>query len=117
MKADLPYRLEKGKLVDVPEVEARWKNVMPLNMLASHLADLKKATAIGIDYGFEDQFTHIQMTVPKLSARLMEARIPVQASGYHGDHNEGVPDRVRTSVIPFIAEHLSFEGQPTKKDQ
>jgi S-formylglutathione hydrolase FrmB len=110
-----PYALRSQDLVDVPSVIQQWKAAMPLNMFTAHLPDLQKATAIGIDYGFEDPFSHIRMTVPEFADRLLKAGIPTEVGAYHGDHNNGVPDRFERVVVPFVAANLAFSDQPSPK--
>jgi S-formylglutathione hydrolase len=109
LKADLPYREVDGRLVQVPAVIDRWKQVMPLNLIESHEADLKQSAGIAIDYGYEDEFTHIPVTAQAFGEELLRLHIPVTVEGYHGDHNNGVPARVGSRMVPFMASHLEFQ--------
>jgi S-formylglutathione hydrolase len=108
MEADLPYRESGGKLVPVLPVVSRWKRVMPLDMIRDHQADLKALSGVAIDYGYEDDFSHIPDTSRQFAERLLALHIPVVVEGYHGDHNNQVPARVGTRMIPYIAAHLVF---------
>lgn len=107
--ADLPYQLQNGSLVERLEIVEKWRAAMPLNMVHDHAEELKRSSGLGIDYGYEDQFSHIRVGVPALTKRLMDEQILVESAGYHGDHNEGVPARVQNVMLPFIAGHLKFE--------
>ncbi len=109
LKADLPYREVEGRLVQVPAVINRWKQVMPLNLIESHEADLRQSAGIAIDYGYEDEFSHIPVTAQAFGEELLSLHIPVEVEGYHGDHNNGVPARVGSRMIPFMASHLEFQ--------
>jgi S-formylglutathione hydrolase FrmB len=109
MEADLPYRENGGRLVPVPPVVARWKRVMPLDMIRDHEADLKSLAGVAIDYGYEDDFSHIPDTSRQFGERLLDLHIPAVVEGYHGDHNNQVPVRVGTRMIPYIAGHLVFQ--------
>jgi hypothetical protein len=82
---------------------------MPLDLVDSHVGALRQATAIGIDYGYQDEFTHIPRTSREFGEKLLALRVPVVIEGYKGDHNTGVPERFGSRVIPFIAEHLRFQ--------
>jgi S-formylglutathione hydrolase FrmB len=107
--ADLPYREEGGRLVEAANVVRQWKGAMPLNLIPEHESDLKRAAGMAIDYGYEDEFTHIPITSREFGEKLLELHIPVVVEGYHGDHNNGVPARIGSRVLPFIADHLQFQ--------
>jgi S-formylglutathione hydrolase len=109
LKADLPYRRVDGDIVEIPAVVERWKEQMPLNLIDSHIPGLRRAAGIAIDYGYRDEFTHIPLGSRKFGEKLLALHVPVVLEGYDGDHNNGVPGRIRTRIIPFIADHLSFQ--------
>jgi len=109
LDADLPYRKVRNRLVEVPSVVRRWKQAMPLNLIESHESDLKRSAGIAIDYGYEDELSHIPVTAQQFGSKLLALHIPVLVEGYHGDHDNGVPARVGSRVIPFIADHLQFQ--------
>jgi S-formylglutathione hydrolase FrmB len=106
--ADLPYQFSNGRLVEIPAVVKRWKAAMPLNLVDAHVNDLKRAAGIAIDYGYQDEFSHIPLTSRAFGEKLLQLQIPAVVEGYNGDHNNGVPARIQTRVIPFIAGHLRF---------
>ncbi len=108
LQADMPYRLSGAEFVPVPTVVTRWKGVMPLNLVESHADQLKSLAGIAIDFGYEDDFRHIPDTSRQFALKLLQLNIPVMVEGYHGDHNNQVPVRVATQVLPFIANHLRF---------
>jgi S-formylglutathione hydrolase FrmB len=109
LQADLPYRDDRGRLVPVPSVVIRWKRIMPLDMIDDHQGDLKALSGVAIDYGYEDDFSHIPNTSRQFGERLLALHIPVVVEGYHGDHNNRVPSRVGSRMIPYIAAHLLFQ--------
>lgn len=108
LKADLPYRMHGPELVPNADVIERWKSVMPLNMVGSHKKELETLSGLAVDFGYEDDFTHIPDTVEQFGRSLQTLKVPVLVDSYHGDHNNQVPVRVGTRVVPFIADHLSF---------
>lgn len=111
LKADLPYRMEGEKLVAVPDVIRGWKAVMPLNLINQHKQELSSLSGLAIDFGYEDDFTHIPDTATQFGWALLSMKIPVLIEGYHGDHNNQIPARVGTRMIPYIADHLDFASR------
>jgi S-formylglutathione hydrolase len=108
LSADLPYRLQGETLIPRPDVIERWKAAMPLNLISGHESQLKSLSGLAIDFGYEDDFTHIPDTSTQFGRALLLLKVPVFIEGYHGDHNDQVPARVSSRVIPFIADHLEF---------
>jgi hypothetical protein len=78
-------------------------------MIRDHQADLKALSGWEIDYGYEDDFSHIPDTSRQFAERLLVLHIPVVIDGYHGDHNNRVPTRVGSRMIPYVAAHLVFQ--------
>jgi S-formylglutathione hydrolase FrmB len=109
LKADVPYRRVDGQIVAVPAEVERWKAQMPLNLIESHILGLRQAAGIAIDYGYQDEFAHIPLTSREFAEKLLALHVPVVLEGYNGDHNNGIPARVRTRIVPFIADHLRFQ--------
>jgi S-formylglutathione hydrolase FrmB len=107
--ADMPYRSDGNHLVPVPSVIKQWKERMPLALVDSHVGALRQATAIGIDYGYQDEFTHIPLTAREFGGKLLTLGVPTVIEGYRGDHNSAVPERFGSRVIPFVAGHLQFQ--------
>jgi S-formylglutathione hydrolase len=108
LKADLPYRLEGNTLVPRADVIQRWKAVMPLNLINDHQSELRSLSGLAIDFGYEDDFAHIPDTSKQFARALLSLKIPLVIEGYHGDHNDHVPARVGTRMVPYIADHLLF---------
>lgn len=108
-KADLPYKLSDDKVVGVPAVINRWRAIMPLGMVTDHRDALAQATGIAIDYGYQDEFSHIPITCLQFGDELQSFHIPIWIEGYNGNHNDGVPPRVSSRLIPFVAEHIQFK--------
>jgi len=109
LKADLPYKLESGKLVPVADTIERWELAMPDHLVSNHIANLRSLNGLALDYGLEDQFTHIPMAANSFTQALERNRVPFYFESYHGDHNTGVPERVSTRLLPFVAEKLVFK--------
>jgi S-formylglutathione hydrolase len=108
MKAKMPYVLVNGRVVPVPGVIERWKSEMPDQLASEHVANLKSLKGLALDYGLEDQFTHIPAGANEFTQVLEKNNVPFYFESYHGDHNQGVPERVRTRLIPFVTEKLVF---------
>jgi hypothetical protein len=66
---------------------------MPFEMIRDHQAGLEALSGVAIDYGYEDDFSHIPDTSRQFADRLLALHVPVVVEGYHGDHNNRVPAR------------------------
>ena len=107
--ADLPYETDDDKLRPVRSVIDQWKVQMPDNMIPGYLDQLLKLRGLGIEYGLEDPFTHIPASTNRLVDLLTMNKVPFAFETYHGDHNSGIPARMATRILPFVADKLQFE--------
>jgi S-formylglutathione hydrolase FrmB len=105
---DLPFELVGDSVRAVLAVLARWQAGVPLSQVGRSREMLVKLRApIHIDYGFEDQFTHIPPSVRMFADSLAEYRIPHQIEAYAGDHRNQIRARMTTIVLPFFSRVLS----------
>ncbi len=107
---DPPYRLEKGELLPVEEALDRWRERLPLQAARGRATALRSMSAIGLDYGLDDQFAHIPETTQALSDVLADLRVPHDLSVYRGDHRALLGARLESVVLPWISAGL--ERQP-----
>jgi S-formylglutathione hydrolase FrmB len=108
--ADFPYRLENGNLLANPDVIARWKAKMPVELAKSNAANLKKLRGFYMDYGENEDFTHIRQATRELSDELAAADVPYGFEIYaNGDHGNLIRQRFETRALPFFAERLAFK--------
>lgn len=110
VKADFPYVMRNGKMLTIHKTMDRWYGAMPDHLVPSHVPNLKSLRGLAFDYGLEDGFTHIPAGADELTHLLEKNGIPFLFESYHGDHNSGVPVRVGTRLLPFMAEKLVFDN-------
>jgi len=106
--AALPVKLDAGALAPRPELAARWPANMPVEMVDTNLAGLKRLRAIAFDVGRQDEFASIVTGTRKFSAALKRNGIAHFFEEYEGTHGSGVAERIRTRVLPFFSEKLEF---------
>ena len=109
--ADFPYKeVEGGRLEKNERVYARWRAKMPLYMIDENKDNLLKLRGIVIDYGQNEEFSHIRITSQLFSKALAEKNIPHVFEMYEGgDHGSKIRQRFETHVLQFFSEKL--EGQ------
>ncbi len=107
---DFPYLEREGRLEKNESAYARWRAKMPLYMVDENKQNLLKLRGIFIDYGQQEEFSHITITSQLFSKALAERRIPHIFEVYEGgDHGNKIRQRVETRVLQFFSDKL--EGQ------
>ena len=105
---DLPYYHRGDTVVAVPSVVARWRRGMPLAQVGkSKESLLHLRVPIRLDYGFDDQFTHIPPATRLFADSLGAYHIPYRLDAYLGDHRNQIRARMTTIVLPFFSAALS----------
>lgn len=107
---DYPYHLENGKIVRDDAVWQRWTD--GFGGLAVNIpfdqANLQKLNGIALDYGLSDPDVWIPQGCQYFAAQLTLANIPNRVTGYPGDHQSQLGDRIRTVMLPFFSQKLIF---------
>jgi hypothetical protein len=85
---------------------------MPLAMVDQYRTNLARLRGIAFDVGKRDPFTHIPPTNRAFSEALKRNGIKHTFEEYGGDHNEKVPGRIETKLLPFFSRVLEFREQP-----
>lgn len=110
--ADLPYQYRDGKMVVDYEVLELWNKNMPTAMAEKYTDNLKKLTALKLDWGRNDENRHIPITCKKFSEKLENLGIDHYAEEYLGNHGNrlwGNNGRFLNDMLPFLDTHLKFE--------
>jgi hypothetical protein len=107
---DIPFEYEEDDLIVHPEVLDRWYANMPVYMIDDNLGNLKKLTAIKLDWGRNsgERFTQQCMM---FSERLENVGIEHFAEEYIGTHVSGIytkDGRVPNQMLPFFNDYLNF---------
>jgi S-formylglutathione hydrolase FrmB len=115
--ADLPYRDQNGTLVQNEPAWTEWHAKMPLEIVSNYGANLLRLRGLFIEYGMEDDFSHIPMTARLFSAKLAQLGIPHTLASYRGDHSDHIRERFETSALPFFSRVLAGENEAAKSDK
>lgn len=97
--------LREDGMID-PLVQARLSANAPLAMLPQYLPALRSMKAIALEIGDEDFL--IQDNIA-MNAELDRFGIAHGWEIYEGDHGNRIPERIRSHLLPFFAQHLEKE--------
>jgi len=106
---DLPYREQNGRLVQDEPAWTEWHTKMPLEIVSSYASNLLLLRGLFIEYGMEDDFSHIPVTSRLFSEKLAQLGVPHVLASYRGDHSDHIRERLETSVLPFFSHALVGE--------
>ncbi len=109
LQADQPISYVNGKMQLNAAVIKKWESNFPINMINDHSDALKSLTALKIDWGRNDEFTHIPITNLEFSKKLEALGIKHFAEEYIGNHTnmiDGFEGRVFTEALPFFKTYL-----------
>ena len=79
---------------------------MPLNMAADNKQNLMKLRGLRFDTAWDDEFTHIPITVRAFARKLDELGVKFRFEEYNGDHRNrmwGREGRLYTEVLPYFS--------------
>jgi len=103
---DLPFKLVDGKLQPAEPAYSKWSANMPLNMAADNKQNLMKLRGLRFDTAWDDEFTHIPITVRAFARKLDELGVKFRFEEYNGDHRNrmwGREGRLYTEVLPYFS--------------
>jgi S-formylglutathione hydrolase FrmB len=109
--ADLPFTYEHDSLITNNKILAVWNENSPLNMVDRYVENLKKMKAIKLDWGRNDEFTHIPVTCKLFSQKLEALGINHYAEEYIGTHGSKVSSddgRILNEMLPFFNTYLNY---------
>lgn len=108
---DLPFNYSGDSLVVDNAVYEKWRANMPLYMVDKYASNLKKLSAIKLDWGRNDA-PRFPVQCGMFSQELENHGIEHYAEEYIGTHVNKIwtPDgRVLGEMLPFFNDHLQFE--------
>lgn len=106
---DLPYRDQNGNLVPNEPAWTEWHEKMPLEIVSNYGTNLLRLRGFAIDYGLQDDFSHIPLSAQRFSEKLTELGVPHLIATYRGDHSDHIRERFETMVAPFFSRILARE--------
>lgn len=107
---DMPFTYEGDKMVVNQEVLKKWEDNMPVYMADRYADNLRKLTAIKMDWGRNDA-PRFPVQIGMLSQRLENLGINHYAEEYIGDHGNKLwttDGRVLNDMLPFFNDYLKF---------
>ncbi len=108
---DYPLHLQDGRLLPNVKAFGKWLAKMPVHMVDEYKTNLMKLRGLFIDYGENEDFSHIRLTSRKFSQKLAERNIPHTFEVYAGgDHGNKIRERMETRVLQFFARTLDFNS-------
>jgi len=109
---ELPFNYSGDKLIINKEILDLWNKNLPIQMIDRNIDNLRKLKALKLDWGRNDEFSHIPITCKIFSQKLEKLGINHYAEEYIGAHtNKIVTDdgRFLNEVLPFFDTYLIFE--------
>lgn len=107
---DVPFTYEGDKMMVNQAVLEKWEANMPVYMVGKYADNLRKLTAIKLDWGRNDA-PRFPIQIGMLSQRLENLGINHFAEEYIGDHGNKIwtkDGRVLNDMLPFFNDYLNF---------
>lgn len=111
-QTDLPFTYEGDSLVVHEDVLDLWNKNLPLEMVSQYAGNLRKLTALKLDWGRNDEGLHIPVTCRMFSVKLEGLGIEHYAEEYIGTHSNKLwtnDGRALNDMLPFFQRYLVFE--------
>ncbi len=108
---DFPFTYAGDKLTVNQSILEKWEQNMPVYMVDKYADNLRKLTAIKMDWGRNDS-QRFPIQIGMLSQRLENLGINHYAEEYIGDHGNKIwtaDGRVLNDLLPFFNDYLKFE--------
>ena len=107
---DFPFSYEGDKMIVNQPVLEKWESNMPVYMVDKYAENLRKMTAIKLDWGRNDS-PRFPIQIGMLSQRLENLGINHFSEEYIGDHGNKIwssDGRVLNDLLPFFNDYLKF---------
>jgi S-formylglutathione hydrolase FrmB len=107
---DFPFSYEGDKMIVNQPILEKWEANMPVYMVDKYADNLRKMTAIKLDWGRNDS-PRFPVQIGMLSQRLENLGINHFSEEYIGDHGNKIwtmDGRVLNDVLPFFNDYLKF---------
>jgi S-formylglutathione hydrolase FrmB len=103
--------IRRGKeVIPDPETLSRFQSNIVAYAIPGLLPKIFKLKGIYIDYGAEDEFSHIPVGAQAVSAELSAAGVPHTLEVYEGSHGSRVRQQVENRLIPWFSMQLRHES-------
>ncbi|MDH7461142.1 alpha/beta hydrolase-fold protein [Chitinophagaceae bacterium 26-R-25] len=111
-QAAMPATYNGDQIEIHDDIKKLWEKNFPLNMVDSHVKDLKSLNGLKFDWGTEEENAHIPVTCVEFKQKLDSYGIKCEAETYVGHHMDkigGRNGRIYTAMLPFFESHLKFD--------
>jgi hypothetical protein len=109
LKTKMPIKyIGDSAVIDMSTIK-KWEANFPFNMIEDHLPALKSFAALKIDWGRNEEFSHIPITALQFSKKLETYKVKHFAEEYIGGHInmlDGYEGRIFTELLPFFEKYL-----------
>jgi S-formylglutathione hydrolase len=103
---DSPLVKDGNHWVPDPKALPEFQFHIVVNAIPDLLPSIFKLKGIYIDYGAQDEYTHIPAGAEAVSAALSAAGIPHVLEVYEGNHSSRVIEQFDTKLLPWFSTHL-----------
>ncbi len=104
---DAPFYSEGNQVKTNPLAFSRISANLPANMVRPLLANILQLKGIFIEYGAQDNFTHIPIGAQEVSRELSEAGVPHTLEVFEGDHGNHSGQRLSQRMLPWMSKQLN----------
>jgi S-formylglutathione hydrolase FrmB len=104
---DLPFVMANGALKTDPVAYARMAGNMPANMVVPFLPKIAQLRAIFIEYGAQENFSHIVIGAQETAERLSQAGISNTLEVFQGDHGNRLQQRIADRMLPWMSAQIT----------
>jgi len=104
---DLPFVMEKGELKTDPVAYARIAGKMPANMVAPLLPKIAQLKGIFIEFGAQENFSHIVIGAEETAERLTQAGISNTLEVFQGNHSDHLLQRISERMLPWMSAQIA----------
>ena len=106
MLGDPPFRAKSEQQIPDPEVLQKFQSKIVATAVPLLLPQIFKLKGIYIEYGAEDEFTHIPPGAQAVSQELARAGVPHVLDVYQGGHGNRVRERIERRMLPWFSSEL-----------
>lgn len=103
---DLPFTVVDRQVKTDPEVYSRIAENMPANMVVPLLPKIARLKGIFIEYGAQENFTHIVLGARETAERLSDAGISNTLEVFQGDHGNHFARRASERMLPWVSQQI-----------
>jgi S-formylglutathione hydrolase len=104
---DPPFKLVNGQIHTDPAVFSEIAARLPANMIFPLLTNIVQLKGIFIEYGAQENFSHIVIGAQEMSQRLSQAGVAHTLEVFQGDHGDHIDERATEHLLPWAAQQFA----------